>query len=36
MKKIEFAYNGPFIRAALVEGYTRATQECCVQIGEII
>ena len=30
------AYDRSFIRAALVEGYTRATQECAVQIGEII
>ena len=30
------AYDRSFIRAALVEGYTRATQECTVQIGEII
>jgi len=36
MKKIEFEYDRPFIRAALVEEYTRATQECAVQIGETL
>jgi len=30
------AYDRAFIRAALDEGYIRATQECAVQIGEII
>ncbi len=30
------AYDRPFIRAALVEGYTRATQNCVVKVGDII
>lgn len=30
------AYDRSFIRGALVEGYMRATQECAVQIDEII